>query len=252
MFLDELIDGSWMEARLSPPDVARAKGAVRRAVERSLDEGAFDLLKAVVAHEETALHACSTAGMTALLLPGDEDAVLWALFHDVGKARVPPEILFAKRKLTPEEFSVVQTHAAAGGEMILEFSGSPLWSGAAEVARLHHKNNGGYPLLPYAPSKRVAGVIDAISMGDSLSAACDKRSYAPARPHMASVVAAELASMCVAADSDDARGYATRSIAYADHARKKIAAGDEWWSRSRSSMFNFSLEPLSPSFAFAR
>lgn len=69
-----------------------------------------------------------------------------ALMHDIGKMRVPLEILNKDGKLTPEELEIIQQHATFGYEILLE-NARQLPDSALEVAYSHHerKNGGGYP-----------------------------------------------------------------------------------------------------------
>jgi HD-GYP domain-containing protein (c-di-GMP phosphodiesterase class II) len=67
------------------------------------------------------------------------------LLHDVGKLKVPPEILNKPAKLTPEEFKIVQTHPVFARE-ILERSGVKDERLLRGVLQHHEKGNGhGYP-----------------------------------------------------------------------------------------------------------
>ena len=70
---------------------------------------------------------------------------LAGLLHDLGKVRIPREILNKPGKLTPEERAVVEAHPAEGARMILE--GSEPLDLAAVVAYEHHLylDGGGYP-----------------------------------------------------------------------------------------------------------
>ncbi|MCL2469707.1 MAG: HD domain-containing protein [Alphaproteobacteria bacterium] len=49
-----------------------------------------------------------------------ENSILYlsALFHDIGKDRVPPELLYASRKLTEKEFDKVKEHTQFGYEYL--------------------------------------------------------------------------------------------------------------------------------------
>ncbi len=71
------------------------------------------------------------------------------LLHDLGKVRVPPEILNKAGKLTDEERAIMQTHPVEGAKLIIE-SGREL-DLAAAVAHEHHImiNGGGYPSFHY-------------------------------------------------------------------------------------------------------
>ncbi len=68
------------------------------------------------------------------------------LFHDLGKTRIPEEILDKPRRLTPEEFRVVKAHPAEGAA-ILEKQ-DMVSDGVLRTIRDHHEkfNGTGYPL----------------------------------------------------------------------------------------------------------
>jgi len=72
-----------------------------------------------------------------------------ALLHDVGKGKIPQEILFKPGKLDAEERRVIETHPAIGAAMLLETrDAGPL---AVASAWGHHRryDGGGYPKMPY-------------------------------------------------------------------------------------------------------
>ncbi len=71
-----------------------------------------------------------------------------ALLHDVGKARIPTEILFKPGHLDTEERSIIETHAQLGAEILLESKDST--SLAIAVAWGHHlrPDQRGYPSSP--------------------------------------------------------------------------------------------------------
>jgi HD-GYP domain-containing protein (c-di-GMP phosphodiesterase class II) len=67
------------------------------------------------------------------------------MLHDLGKVRVPKDILTKPGKLTPEEWSLMRSHTVEGARLILQ-SDQKL-DVAALVAFEHHImiNGGGYP-----------------------------------------------------------------------------------------------------------
>jgi putative nucleotidyltransferase with HDIG domain len=68
-----------------------------------------------------------------------------ALLHDVGKIRIPNEIINKPGPLTPEERQVIETHTVAGQEM-LETVGGLLGEVGALVRSCHeHWDGSGYP-----------------------------------------------------------------------------------------------------------
>lgn len=76
----------------------------------------------------------------------EEVVALWreALLHDIGKIGIPDAVLNKPGQLTEEEFAVIKSHAAIGGN-ILSKASSQL--DAAVVARFHHErfDGCGYP-----------------------------------------------------------------------------------------------------------
>jgi len=97
---------------------------------------------------------------------------LSAPMHDTGKIGIPDEILKAPRKLTPEEWVVMKTHANIGYE-ILNQSQIPIFSMAQEIALSHHEkwDGSGYPqgltkedIPESARIVAIADVFDALTM----------------------------------------------------------------------------------------
>jgi hypothetical protein len=91
------------------------------------------------------------------------------LLHDLGKVRIPLDILNKPGRLTPEERQVVEAHPVEGARMLL--AGRAPMEEAAVVAYEHHLmlDGGGYPRLHYPraaqyPSRivHVCDVYDAL------------------------------------------------------------------------------------------
>jgi HD-GYP domain-containing protein (c-di-GMP phosphodiesterase class II) len=87
------------------------------------------------------------------------------LLHDVGKVRVPREILTKNGNLTPEEVKLMQEHPVHGKKLLISKSG--VYPGAVDVAFCHHErlDGSGYPRgitgerIPYYA--KIIGIIDA-------------------------------------------------------------------------------------------
>lgn len=69
---------------------------------------------------------------------------LGALLHDIGKMKVPNDIINKPGKLTDEEFTLMKSHVPRGVEILEQTNGIP--SVAIDVARYHHERyaGGGY------------------------------------------------------------------------------------------------------------
>lgn len=115
-----------------------------------------------------------------------KNLVMAAPMHDIGKIAIPDAILQKPGKLTAEEFEVMKTHSAKGGEIIegtFKTIGDDEYSRIAyQVARYHHErwNGRGYPdglMRKEVPlSARIMAVADVF---DAVSA---KRCYRDAMP----------------------------------------------------------------------
>lgn len=97
-----------------------------------------------------------------------------ALFHDVGKTTITPDILNKPGSLTPEEFEIVKTHTEAGYEQIMEAIRILLI--AAAVAKEHHErlDGSGYLRMPGSDINPYARLI---SIADVFDALVSRRSY---------------------------------------------------------------------------
>jgi putative two-component system response regulator len=75
-----------------------------------------------------------------------EMVLMAAPMHDTGKIGIPDNILKAPRKLTPEEWKIMESHTTVGCE-ILSKSDNHVFKLAAEVAKNHHEkwDGSGYP-----------------------------------------------------------------------------------------------------------
>ena len=74
-----------------------------------------------------------------------EEAGLGGLLHDVGKMKIPNEILNKPGKLTEEEFDIMKTHASISRELLEGVPG--VSSMVIQIAGEHHEKmgGGGYP-----------------------------------------------------------------------------------------------------------
>ena len=100
-----------------------------------------------------------------------------ALLHDVGKTKIPLEILNKKGKLTPSEWKLIQQHTVEGARILLA-SGTEMEL-AATVAYEHHLsfNGEGYPELTFKrQTHEVSRLIQVCDIYDAL------RTRRPFRP----------------------------------------------------------------------
>lgn len=100
----------------------------------------------------TFMHSVSVSGLMAsfaldrgMTRQRIKEVVLGGLLHDVGKMRVPLEILNKPDRLTDEEFIIMKSHAQLGIDLLSTVSG--LSQDALDVAAMHHErfDGTGYP-----------------------------------------------------------------------------------------------------------
>ena len=98
-----------------------------------------------------------------------------ALLHDIGKVKVPTEILLKPGKYSPEERKIIETHPVEGARIImLRHRNMEL---AATVAFEHHINldGSGYPRYVYPRDAHFASKL--VHVCDIYDALCAKRPY---------------------------------------------------------------------------
>jgi putative nucleotidyltransferase with HDIG domain len=107
--------------------------------------------------EYTTTHSINVSVLTMALaewmLMGARDVRAFGvagLLHDLGKVKIPDEILNKRGKLTQEERDVMNSHPMEGAKIII--ASEPDLDLAAVVAYEHHImiNGGGYPTMRYA------------------------------------------------------------------------------------------------------
>ena len=99
---------------------------------------------------------------------------LASIMHDVGKIAIPDYILNKPGRLTPEEYEIIKTHAAKGGELlekIPQLKAHESFKYAYDIARHHHErwDGKGYPdglkgneIPVYTQVVSIADVYDAL------------------------------------------------------------------------------------------
>lgn len=136
----------------------------------------------------TTTHSCNVAMLSMGLAeqlglgPSDVRAIGFAaLLHDIGKVRVPTEVLVKPGKLTEAEFALMRAHTVEGAKILTARArGHGL---AAVVAYEHHiwaNGTRGYPSMAYARQCHYASrIVHVCDLYDALST---KRTYRDAWP----------------------------------------------------------------------
>jgi len=131
-------------------DAAGAKEAVSNMAQSIIrnPDAMICLSQLKVKDEYTALHSLRVSILALVFgrhLGLDEEGLnllgLGALLHDVGKMKVPNEILNKPGRLTEKEFDLMRSHVPEGVKILEETSGIP--SISIDVARYHHERTAG-------------------------------------------------------------------------------------------------------------
>ncbi len=133
--------------------------------------------------EYTALHSLRVCILTLAFgrhLGFDKDALnlvgLGALLHDVGKMKIPGDVLNKPGGLSPEEFEVMKSHVPLGVK-ILEAHKTGIPDISIDVARYHHEryDGSGYAQGKKGPDTSKFGLIGSIT--DCYDAITSDRAY---------------------------------------------------------------------------
>jgi HD-GYP domain-containing protein (c-di-GMP phosphodiesterase class II) len=154
------------------------------------------------------LGVCDRLGLDAR---DRRDAEFTALLHDVGKIRIPGEIINKPGKLTPEERAVIETHTVEG-ERLLGKVGGLLGSVGSIVRSCHEDWDGtGYP--DGLRGEEIPLVARIVRTCDAFSAMTTDRPYRAARPVAEAV---EELRRCAGTDFDPATVEALAAVVAAD------------------------------------
>lgn len=154
-------------------DVAAVKVVVKDCVDSILRNPAALLWLARIKNKDeyTSEHSLRVAilsialGRELGLLPLQLEQIgVCGMLHDVGKIKVPEEILNKPGALTPEELAIMQSHAAEGRKLLM--SNQQVTAATVDVAYSHHErlDGRGYPRgldaskIPYFA--KIVAVVD--------------------------------------------------------------------------------------------
>ncbi len=110
-----------------------------------------------------------------------------AVLHDIGKIGIPDSVLHKPGPLNEEERKIMDTHAAIGGETLLEiqqrWGEDPFLIAATEIAMSHHEkwDGSGYPAGLKGEQIPLSARI--VALGDVYDALRSKRVYKDAWSH---------------------------------------------------------------------
>ena len=182
--------GAMFSAVLSgkPIDVRGAKDAGSRIADSIAEDGLSSWIEAVRRHHEATYQHCLLVtgvaidfGLSLGLAKKDIERLhSAAMFHDIGKARIPLAILDKPGRLDDEERALIQTHPVAGWEVLRGSVGiSPE---ILDAVRHHHEylDGSGYPDALCAAS--ISDIVRILTISDIFAALIERRTYKPTMP----------------------------------------------------------------------
>jgi len=170
-----------------PIDVAGTRNAGAKIADAVEEHGLADWLRTVRRHHEgTYQHCLLVTGIAvdfglSLGVPKTDIERLYssAMFHDVGKARIPLNVLDKPGRLDPEERALIETHPAAGYDILTETDG--ISAEILDAVRHHHEylDGSGYPDALCAES--ICDLVRVLTISDIFAALIEERPYKATR-----------------------------------------------------------------------
>lgn len=110
---------------------------------------------------------------------------LCGMLHDIGKMRIPSDILDHPGVYTPEERLIMQSHTSLGYKILSE--NSSIAEIVAEVAHNHHERIDGQGFPRRLKSHEISPFAKMIAIVDTYDAVTTERSYKPGKTHLEAI-----------------------------------------------------------------
>jgi len=166
-----------------PIDVQSAKSAGSHIADSIAQDGLSDWLTTVRRHHEGTYQHCLLVtgvavdfGLSLGVAKADiERLYSAAMFHDVGKAKVPLEILDKPGKLDDHERALIETHPAAGYDVLKD--NGQISAEILDAVRHHHEflDGSGYP--DHLSNGSIADIVRILTISDIFAALIENRRY---------------------------------------------------------------------------
>ncbi|GAB4261797.1 MAG: HD-GYP domain-containing protein [Methylomicrobium sp.] len=107
---------------------------------------------------------------------------LCGMMHDMGKMRVPLEILNKPGKFTAEELEIMQSHTTLGWKLLMSSHG--MYGGAIDTAYTHHEKLDGTGYPRGLKAEQISPFTRIIAIADMYDAITSDRVYQNGRSHL--------------------------------------------------------------------
>jgi putative nucleotidyltransferase with HDIG domain len=171
-----------------PVDAGDAKSAGGRIAEAIAENGLSNWLETVRRHHEgTYQHCLLVTGIAVdfglslgLARPDIERLYSAAMFHDIGKARIPLAVLDKPGRLDASERALIETHPVAGFDVLK--GNAAISAEVLDAVRHHHEylDGSGYPDALCAPD--ISDIVRMLTISDIFAALIESRHYKPTMP----------------------------------------------------------------------
>ncbi len=169
-------------------DIRDVKDAASRIADSIAEDGLSDWLATVRRHHEGTYQHCLLVtgiavdfGLNLGLGKADIERLhSAAMFHDIGKAKIPLAVLDKPGRLDNEERALIETHPAAGYDALK--GNADISPEILDAVRHHHEylDGSGYPDQLYAES--ISDIVRMLTIADIFAALIEERHYKPAMP----------------------------------------------------------------------
>ena len=166
-------------------DIANTRSAGRKIAESVAENGLSDWLTTVRRHHEGTYQHCLLVtgiavdfGLSLGLSKIDVERLYSAaMFHDIGKAKIPLRVLDKPGRLDDHERSLIETHPVAGYEVLKETPG--ISAEILDAVKHHHEylDGSGYPDALCAES--ISDLVRVLTISDIFAALIEHRTYKP-------------------------------------------------------------------------
>ena len=169
-------------------DIAGARNAGGKIAESIAENGLSDWLTTVRRHHEGTYQHCLLVtgiavdfGLSLGLSKTDMERLYSAaMFHDIGKAKIPLAVLDKPARLDDHERALIETHPTAGYDVL---KGNPgISPEILDAVRHHHEylDGSGYPDGLCAGS--ISDLVRVLTISDIFAALVEHRTYKPTMP----------------------------------------------------------------------